>query len=673
MRPIKTITARAILAFSTMVLTAGFAFSQDLPTAKDLAGEMGFAWNIGNTMEAIGGPTSWGNPVPTQQLIDSVKAAGFKTVRIPCAWDGNADQTTYEINQTWMTQVKQVVDYCIKDSLFVILNIHWDGGWLENRVDSCVTNTEMRQKIQAKQGAYWRQIATTFRNYNRHLLLASANEPNVETAAGAEVLKSFHKTFIDTVRATGGNNASRTLVLQGPSTSSEKTIQWMTTLPADKIANRLMIEVHFYPYQFCLMTKDETWGKVFYYWGKNNHSTTDTDRNPTWGEESYVDSAFNSMKINFVDKNIPVLLGEFGAMKRLTLTGDSLKRHVQSRRSFYEYVLSSSKKHGIIPAAWDAGGKGDGTMTVFDRKTGAIYDLGLLNAIRSGWGMSKLPGDTSLVQIATGNNSMKILYSAKDSSFGQVNLGVAKPDMTSYDSIIVRAYVNGETKYDSAGTSKYGYVAMSLVTMSNDWKWREASFGEITMNDWANYTFTIGTDTTIENELVPADPAKIDFFALQAYSKAYRGTIYVDWIVFKSKTGASDTVYSFNQTVPEEGGGNVDAVKSISTSDVTSDQEWKTATTSKWGTPVLISRSSITRNFIHTAVSNGFIRTTWFAKTSGTVKVDMKDLQGKTVFSRSLNANAGMNTLTIPANYHGVMFLQIQQGDKKYAGKVICR
>lgn len=672
MRPIKTITASTAVAFSTIALTAGLAFPQDLPTAKELAGEMGFAWNIGNTMEAIGGPTSWGNPVPTQQLIDSVKAAGFKTIRIPCAWDGNANQTTYEINPTWITQVKQVVDYCIKDSLFVILNIHWDGGWLENRVDSCVTNTEMRQKIQAKQGAYWRQIATTFRNYDRHLLFASANEPNVESAAGAEVLKSFHKTFIDTVRATGGNNTSRTLVLQGPSTSSEKTIQWMTTLPSDKIANRLMMEVHFYPYQFCLMSKDETWGKVFYYWGKNNHSTTDTDRNSTWGEESYVDSVFNSMKINFVDKNIPVLLGEFGAMKRLTLTGDSLKRHIQSRRSFYEYVLSSSKKHGIIPAAWDAGGKGDGTMTVFDRKSGAIYDLGLLNAIRSGWGMSKLPGDTSLVQIATGNNSMKVLYSAKDSLFGQVNLGVVKSNMTNYDSIIVRAYINGETKYDSAGTDKYGYLSMSVVTMSDNWKWREASFGEITMNDWANYTFTIGTDTTNKNELVPADPAKIDFFALQAYSKAYRGTIYIDWIVFKSKNGASDTVYSFDQTVPEEGSGNVDAVKLISTSDIASDQEWKTATTSKWGTPVLTSRNSITRKAIHMIMSNGFIRATWFTKTSGTVKVDMKDLQGKTVFSRSLNANAGMNTLTIPVNYSGVMVLRIQQGDNKYTGKVIC-
>lgn len=672
MRLKNTFTTRMILALSSVIITTGLAFSQNLPTAKELAAEMGFAWNIGNTMEAIGGPTSWGNPVPTQQLIDSVKAAGFKTIRIPCAWDGNANQTTYEINPTWMTQVKQVVDYCIKDSLFVILNIHWDGGWLENRVDSSVTNTEMRQKIEAKQGAYWRQIATTFRDYDRHLLFASANEPNVETAAGAEVLKSFHKIFIDTVRSTGGNNASRTLVLQGPSTSSEKTIQWMTSLPADKIDNRLMIEVHFYPYQFCLMSKDETWGKVFYYWGKNNHSTTDTDRNSTWGEESYVDSVFNSMKINFVDKNIPVLLGEFGAMKRLTLTGDTLRRHIQSRRSFYEYVLSSSKMHGIIPAAWDAGGKGDGTMTIFDRKTGVVYDLGLLNAIRSGWGLSKLPGDTSLVPIATGDNSMKVLYSAKDSAFGQVNLGVSKPDMTPYDSIIVRAYVNGEAKYDSAGISKHGFIAMSLVTMSDNWKWREATFGEITMNDWANYTFSIGTDTTNKNELVPADPSKIDFFALQIYSKAFRGTIYVDWIVFKSKSGTSDTVYSFNQLAPEESSGNVDVVKLISTSDVVSDQEWKTATTSKWGTAVLISRNSASPAPIRMSISDRVIHAAWFAKNSGAVKVDMKDLQGKTVFSRSLNVVAGMNSLKFPVNYRGVMILRIQQGDNNCIGKVIC-
>lgn len=663
-----------LLCFICGLVMKSSILAQDLPTAKSIAAEMGIAWNIGNTMEAIGGPTSWGNPVPTQQLIDSVKAAGFNTIRIPCAWDGNADQVTFEISPAWMAQVKQVVDYCIKDSLFVILNIHWDGGWLENKIDSCVTNATMRQRIQAKQGAYWRQIATAFRDYDRHLIFAGTNEPNVKNgAASMEVLKFFLQTFIDTVRATGGNNASRTLVIQGPNTALEDTYKLMTSLPIDKIADRLMVEVHYYPYQFCLMEQDAEWGKVFYYWGKYYKSTTDTDRNATWGEESYTDSVFNLMKVQFTDKNIPVLLGEFGAMKRLTLKDESLTRHILSRRYFYEYVCSSSKRHGIIPVAWDAGGKGDKTMTIFDRRTGAVYDLGLLNAMRHGWGMPKLEGDTSLVQVEAGNNSLKILYSAKDSLWGQVNLGVVRPDMTTCDSIIVRAYVNGKTEYDSAGVSKYGYLSLSLVTMSNNWVWREASLGKLTMNDWANYSIPVSTDTLDTNALVPADPAKIDFFALQAYSAGYRGTIYIDWIVFKSSNGTSDTAYSFNLNAPEEGEGNVDAVMLISTGAVAGDQEWTTTTTSKWLTSTVPYRASIIPGTIHAFIYNGIIHATWNAPVSGNVKIMLKDLQGRSIYSGMVRASAGMNSLKIPAGYSGMALLQIQQGIRKFTGKVVCR
>ncbi len=673
MRPIKTLAARATLALSSVVLTAGLAFSEDLPTAKELAAEMGFAWNIGNSMEAPSDPTSWGNPLPSQQLIDSVKAAGIKTIRIPCAWDSHADKATNEINSTWMAQVKQVVDYCIKDSLFVVLNIHWDGGWLEENI------TPAKQaEVNKKQGAYWRQIATAFRNYDRHLLFAGANEPAVQdvygTAFGADrmaVLNSYHQTFIDTVRATGGNNASRTLIVQGPRSDIELTNQVMNTMPTDKIADRLMAECHFYPYQFCLMVNDEDWGKVFYYWGKNNLSTTDTERNTTWCDEHFVDSMFTFLKKKFVDKNIPVLLGEFGAMKRMTLTGDTLRRHIQSRRTFYEYVLSSAKQNGIIPAAWDAGGKGDKTMTIFDRKTGAIFDLGLLNAIRSGWGMSKLPGDTTLVKIVTGSNAMKALYSCTDSTFGQVELGVAKPDWTTYDSIIVRAFVNGETNYDSAGTQKYGWVSVSLVTMSKNWTWREGPFGEATMNGWKNYSIPIGTDTTNKKAIVPADPTKIDFFALQAYSHGYRGTIYLDWIVFKTKSGTSDTLYNFN-IAPDAIKGNVIDVSVISTGDVASDQEWKTAT-KKFGSTAVISRAfTNTPNMFRAFAANGKVMAAYTVPSAGAVKATLKNLQGRTIFSRVLNAKAGMNTLAIPANYHGVMILQILQGDKEFSGKVIC-
>ncbi len=318
-------------------------------------------------------------------LIRCCKSSRDSKQYVPCAREFSRSTTEYVINPSWLSQVKTIVDYCIKDSLFVIINSHWDGGWLEESI------TAARQtEVNKRQAAYWKQIAATFRDYGRHLLFASANEPAVQdpygTAFGEDrmaILNSYHQTFIDAVRATGGNNASRTLIVQGPRADIELTHKIMTTMPKDNIAERLMAEVHFYPYQFTLMENDESWGKVFYYWGKNNHSTTDTERNPTWGEESFVDSVFNLMKKQFVDKNIPVILGEFGAVKRTTLTGEVLKRHLASRCAFYNYVVSSALSKGIIPAAWDAGGKGNLTMTIFDRKTGAVYDQDLLNAIRS--------------------------------------------------------------------------------------------------------------------------------------------------------------------------------------------------------------------------------------------------------------------------------------------------
>lgn len=663
------------LTLSAMLVLTFYSFGQQLPTATSIAAEMGFAWNIGNSLEVPNDPTAWGNPLPTQQLIDSIKAAGFKTIRIPCAWNSHADTNTNTIKTAWLAQVKAIVDYCIKDSLFVVLNSHWDGGWLEENI-----STAKQTNVKKRQGAYWRQIATAFRDYDRHLLFASANEPAVQdpygTAFGDDrmaVLNSYHQTFIDSVRATGGNNTSRTLIVQGPRSDIELTYKIMTAMPTDKIDGRLMAECHFYPYQFCLMEQDADWGKVFYYWGQNNHSTTDTDRNSTWCEEKFVDSMFTILKKQFVDKDIPVLLGEFGAMKRMTLTGDTLKRHIKSRRSFYEYVLSSAKSHGIIPAAWDAGGKGNLTMTIFDRKTGAIFDLGLLNAIRSGWGLSKLPGDTSLVQTPTGNNALKVLYSCKDSLYGQIELGVVKKDMTTYDSIIVRTFVNGETRYDSAGISKNGYVNLNLVTMSKQWTWRQVPLGDMTMNEWENYSIPIGTDTTNKNALVPADPANIQFFALQVYSRGYHGSIYVDWIVFKSKSGISDTVYSFNMNAPEEGKGNIDAVKLIAVDNVSSDQEWKTATTTIWKPTSVVARIAKVRNSMHITTRNGVVRASWLSKAAGTMLMSLRDLQGKTIQSRLIDVKAGLNQLEIPARHHVMMILQIDQGDKQFTGKLIYR
>src|SRR5688572_1175917 len=122
-----------------------------LPTAPQVASQMKVGWNLGNTLEAICGENAWGNPNATQSLINSVKAAGFNTVRIPVAWDCHT--TNGVIDPNWLARVKTVVDYCINSNLYVIINIHWDGGWLDAHI-----NAQDQASVNAKQNNYWTQI-----------------------------------------------------------------------------------------------------------------------------------------------------------------------------------------------------------------------------------------------------------------------------------------------------------------------------------------------------------------------------------------------------------------------------------------------------------------------------------------------------------------------------------
>ena len=344
-------------------------------TAVQLASKIRLGLNIGNTLEATGGKseTYWGNPKITKEFITFVKQSGFNAVRLPTSWDQYSNQATAEIEASWLSRVKEVVQYCVDNDLYVIVNIHWDGGWLENNV-----KVTKQAQNNAKQKAFWEQIATQLRGFDEHVIFASANEPNVETAEEMAVLLSYHQTFVDTVRATGGKNANRVLIVQGPSTDIEKTNKLWTQLPTDTLKDKLMAEVHYYtPWNFTGMTKDESWGNQFFYWGKDFHSTTDTAHNPTWGEEDTVDSLFKSMKTQFVDKGIPVIVGEFGAVKRSNLTGADLKLHLDSRAHYFNYVVKQATANGLLPFYWDIG-------ELLNRNTNTVLDQQDLDALIQG-------------------------------------------------------------------------------------------------------------------------------------------------------------------------------------------------------------------------------------------------------------------------------------------------
>jgi aryl-phospho-beta-D-glucosidase BglC (GH1 family) len=348
-----------------------------------LASKIYAGWNIGNSLEAIGGETVWGNPEITADYILKIKQLGFNAIRIPCSWDQYIENAeTHQIRESWLDRVNEVVGYCVANDMYAIVNIHWDGGWLEN---NCTPDKQ--EENNRKQHALWTQIANRLNHYDEHLLFAGTNEPNVrltdedkviglKESEKMAVLKSYLQTFIDAVRATGGNNAVRNLIVQGPNTDIEATHSLFGDMPADVVPNRLMAEVHYYnPWTFCGMDKDETWGRMAYFWGA--FTVSGSDRNATFGDEAEMKSLFGKIKTKFVDKGIPVILGEYGAITIRTGLGENQETHGKSRNLYDETVTREAKNHGLVPFYWETG-------RVVNRNTGEVKDHYAMDGILKG-------------------------------------------------------------------------------------------------------------------------------------------------------------------------------------------------------------------------------------------------------------------------------------------------
>jgi aryl-phospho-beta-D-glucosidase BglC (GH1 family) len=378
------------LLFALAALHAGAQSQMEL-TATEVAKLMAPGWNLGNTMEAgdkannftnkggLKAETAWQDTKTTQAIIDYVRKQGFRSIRIPCAWVmghiSNAE--TYEIDAQWMARVKELVDYSLKAGLYVVINQHWDGGWLENHIKEAT----LLPKNKAILTAIWTQIANTFKDYDERLLFAGLNEPNAETQSATNNLLEYEQTFINVVRQTGGNNAQRILIIQGPSTNIDHTCNFMTTLPKDPTADRLMVEVHYYaPWQWWGMEKDESWGKVFYYWGEGNH-VSGSQHNATHSEEGYVEEELEKMKKQFGDMGIPVYIGEFGANWRTMPAGENQQKHNASIQTHYRVVVQKAMEKGMVPVIWDTNYRGMPSMTIINRKDLSIYNHYMLDGI----------------------------------------------------------------------------------------------------------------------------------------------------------------------------------------------------------------------------------------------------------------------------------------------------
>ena len=368
-------------------LLPAVASAQTLPTASQVAAQIRVGWNVGNSMEVPGGETGWGNPVVSQTLINQVKAAGFNAVRIPCAWDSHANQSTNQIDAAWLARVKEVVDYVVSQDMYAILNIHWDGGWLEEH-----PLYSYQTAVNAKQRAYWTQIANHFRSYDEHLLFAGTNEVhadyNTPTAEHIAVQQSYNQTFVDAVRATGGNNATRPLVVQTYNTNMWHGLDSFTP-PRDTATGRQIVEVHYYdPYDFTLNSSGSC-----LYWG----APYPTQSACTWAYESYVDDLFGRLRTKWVAAGVPVIIGEYGVATRPNL-------NLEARAYWMKYVNQAATRNGIKTFYWDNGVSPSQTngFALFNRSTGAVIDRAALDAIMAGVGPTN---DQTLTVTRTGTGT----------------------------------------------------------------------------------------------------------------------------------------------------------------------------------------------------------------------------------------------------------------------------
>lgn len=351
-------------------------------TSLELSSLMGVGWNLGNSLEAIivndgvfsGGENSWGNPSTSKALIDVVKAAGFDNIRIPVSWSHKlADKENMLISLKWLQRVEEVINYALDNDMYVMINMHWDGGWLNKPVYS------KQEELNHRLATYWEQIAAYFRDYDDRLLFAGTNEVLFEgdfgtpTAEYLDVQNSFNQTFVNAVRATGGRNTYRHLVVQGYNTNFTHTINGFV-MPEDATDNRLFIETHFYdPWEFTIKTDkpfNTQWGAPAAGGDVSN-----------WGQEAHVDASFASMKSEFVDKGIALILGEYSPTHRTDLIGEAYTLHQASRVYYIEYVTRAALKSGMVPMYWDNGHAGNNGSAIFNRSSGELVDQGALDAI----------------------------------------------------------------------------------------------------------------------------------------------------------------------------------------------------------------------------------------------------------------------------------------------------
>lgn len=345
-------------------------------------------WNLGNQLEANSGgtpsETTWGNPVITEKLIKQVKAQGFKSIRIPVSYLSKIGAgPNYTIDSKWLDRVQEVVDMCINNGLYAIINIHGDGyysvkgGWL-----LCGESASEQKTIKAKYEKVWEQIAKRFKNYDDHLVFESMNEeydgtynnPNPEYYNN---INAYNQIFVDTVRKTGGKNNNRYLLIPGWNTDinfttgdcDTYTMEAKFVIPND---SRIMISVHYYtPWEFC----GEEGYDTFYKWGDSVKKFVKRRQS-----ETLVNRQFDKLYNAFIKNGYGVVIGEYGANDKTSKD----KSNTIYRAYFAEYVNYAAHQRNIVTVYWDNGYNGNHGFGLFDRTECTVTQPEIIKGIING-------------------------------------------------------------------------------------------------------------------------------------------------------------------------------------------------------------------------------------------------------------------------------------------------
>ncbi|MEM5947337.1 cellulase family glycosylhydrolase [Spirochaetia bacterium 38H-sp] len=322
-------------------------------TASELVEQMTVGWNLGNTMDAIEGETSWGNPETSYELLKTVREAGFDTLRIPVTWGPFMD-SNYKVASERMQRVKQIVDWAKELGFITIVNIHHEDSWLKPQKEGL-------EEVKKQYKALWKQIAETFKDYGDFLIFEAMNEPRLVgtpeewsggTEEGREVINELNLLFVDTVRSSGGFNRFRTLLVTPYGANAKAGAEGLVVPDGDNIA----VSIHSYdPFNFTFASGDMF--ELF-----------------TWDGSQLrpLERMFDNIKGRFIEKGIPVILTEFGStVKEMELDNGDRIPNTKEVAKYASNIVQIAKKRGIKTIWWDNGklGVGDDFFALLDRNT----------------------------------------------------------------------------------------------------------------------------------------------------------------------------------------------------------------------------------------------------------------------------------------------------------------